>query len=457
MAHIDTSKHLDAPWWRRNLVALVIAALAITALLIWHFRPAPEGAAATGGADKSAKGQSKAGKGGASKFGGGDPNRPQPVSAVAAKSGDLNVVQTALGTVAALRTATVKTRADGLLQMILFKEGETVKEGAVLARIDPAPYQVALEQAEGQLARDAATLANAKVDLDRYQKLLSQDSIASQQVDQQVAMVKQLEGTVKLDQAGVDNAKLQLSWTNITAPIGGLVGLRQVDQGNMVHGSDANGIVSITQLDPITVLFTIPQDTLPRILARLRSGDKPSVEAWDREQKNLLAKGTLATTDNQIDVSTGTVRLRAQFDNSAGKLFPNQFVNVKMVVDTLHNVIMVPTAAVQRATQGTILYVVNDDNTVTVRPVKLGASEGEMTAVDSGVKAGERVVTDGVDRIREGAKVDVIVPGAPAHAGGDASKRTPEQREAFKKKLESMTPEQREAFKKQREAAKSGS
>jgi len=279
--------------------------------------------------------------------------------------------------------------------------------------------------------------------------------------------VKQLEGTVKLDQAQVDNAKLQLSWCTITAPVGGLVGLRQVDPGNMIHGSDANGLVVITQLDPISVIFTIPQDTLPRVIARMKAGDRPPVEAWDREQKTMLARGTLTATDSQIDVSTGTVRLRASFSNAQGKLFPNQFVNVKMVVDTLHNAVIVPTAAVQRATQGTIVYVVNDDNTASVRAVTLGATEGESTSIESGLKAGERVVTDGVDRIREGAKVEVVVPGAPPQAAGDASKReefrkrlqamTPEQREAFKKKWEAMTPEQREAFKKQREAAKSGS
>ena len=462
MADLTARKPYDGarPWWRRNLIALGIVAIAIIALLAWYFWPAaPADAQATG--DKGAKSQSgkasaKSGAGG--KYGGGDPTKAQPVSVAAAKTGDLNIVQTALGTVTALKTATVKTRADGLLQKVLFNEGDMVKEGALLAKIDPAPYEVALEQAEGQLARDAAMLANAKVDLDRYQKLLAQDSIASQQVDQQVAMVKQLEGTVKLDQAGVDNAKLQLSWTNITAPVGGLVGLRQVDQGNMVHGSDSNGIVVITQLDPITVLFTIPQDTLPRILARLKSGDKPPVEAWDREQKTMLSRGALATTDNQVDVSTGTVKLRATFSNADAKLFPNQFVNVRMVVDTLHNVVLIPTAAVQRATQGTIVYVVSDDGTVSVRTVKLGASEGEMSSIDSGIKPGERVVTDGVDRIREGAKVEVIVPGAPPRGGGgDASKRTPEQREAFKKKMDSMTPEQREEYKKNRAAAKSGS
>lgn len=448
-----TASKLDGarPWWRRHPIALIAAAIAIVAVLAWILWPSSSGNAGSTGA---AKGQPKGGgkSGGASKFGGGDPNRAQPVSVATAKSGDLNIVQTALGTVTALRTATVKTRADGLLQSVLFKEGDTVKEGAVLAKIDPAPYEVALEQAAGQLARDDATLANARLDLDRYRKLLAQDSIASQQVDQQAALVKQLEGTVKLDQAQVDNAKLQLSWCTITAPVGGLVGLRLVDPGNMVHGSDGTGLVVITQLDPITVLFTIPQDTLPRIISRLKSGDKPPVEAWDREQKTLLARGTLSATDSQIDVSTGTVKLRATFNNAQARLFPNQFVNVKMVVDTLHDVVTIPSAAVQRATQGTIVYVVNDDNTASVRPVKLGATEGEMTGIDSGLKAGERVVTDGVDRIREGAKVEVVVPGAPARGAGDASKR-----EELKKKWESMTPEQREAFKKQREAAKKGS
>ena len=464
MADLTASKLQGArPWWRHP-VTLAIAAVAIVALA-WHFWPSHE--ADSGGAQATkAPGKGAGRSGAATKFGGGDPNRPQPVTAVAARTGDLNVIQTALGTVTALRTATVKTRADGLLQSVSFLEGDIVREGAVLAKIDPAPYEVALEQAVGQLARDQATLANAKVDLDRYQKLLAQDSIASQQVDQQVALVKQLEGTVKLDQAQVDNAKLQLSWCTITAPVGGLVGLRQVDPGNMIHGSDANGLVVITQLDPISVIFTIPQDTLPRIIARMKAGDRPPVEAWDREQKTMLARGTLSATDSQIDVSTGTVKLRASFSNAQGRLFPNQFVNVKMVVDTLHDAVIVPSAAVQRATQGTIVYVVNDDNTVNVRSVKLGATEGESTSIESGVKAGERVVTDGVDRIREGAKVEVVVPGAPPRGGGDAAKReefkkrleslTPEQREAFKKKWESMTPEQREAFKKQR-AAKSGS
>jgi multidrug efflux system membrane fusion protein len=330
-------------------------------------------------------------------------------------------VQSALGTVTAARTAIVRPRVDGLLQSIAFDDGQLVKPGQVLAEIDSAPFQVALEQAEGQYARDKAQLENARVDLARYQTLLKQDSIAQQQVEQQAALVKQLEGTVKIDQAGVDNARLQLSYTRISAPIGGRLGLRQVDAGNMVHSSDANGLVVITQVQPIGVIFTIPQDVLPQVLQRMRAGDKLPVEAWDRDQKQMLDRGTLLSTDNQIDVTTGTVKLKAEMPNPQFKLFPNQFVNVRMVVNTLHGVVVVPSAAIQRNTQGSFVWVVRDDSTVTQRPVTTGPTEGQDTAIQSGVQAGERVVTDGVDRIREGAKVDVIVPGAkPAPAAGAA-------------------------------------
>jgi len=310
-----------------------------------------------------------------------------------------------------------------LLQSITFTDGQAVKAGQVLAEIDPAPFQVALEQAEGQLARDRAQLENAKVDLARYQALLKQDSIAEQQVDQQAALVKQLDGTVKVDQAAVDTAKLQLSYTRITAPIGGRLGLRQVDAGNMVHSTDANGLVVITQVQPIGVIYTIPQDVLPAVLSRMRNGDKLPVEAWDRDQKEMLDRGTLVSTDNQIDVTTGTVKLKAEMPNPQLKLFPNQFVNVRMVVDTLHNVVVVPTAAIQRNTQGTFVWVVRDDSTVTQRPVTTGPAEGQSTAIQSGLKSGERVVTDGVDRIREGAKVEVIVPGAKPPAAPAAGPR----------------------------------
>jgi len=355
------------PRWLVPVV--VVLALVIAGWAAWHFfgrSDAPaDGKQASAKDAKAGKG---AGKGG--RFGGGDPNRAQPVAVVAAKRGEINVTQTALGTVMALKTATVRPRVDGLLVNILFTEGQFVKQGDVLAQIDPVPFQVALSQAEGQLARDAAQLNNARLDHARYQKLLEQDSIAAQQVDAQAAQVQQLEGTVKVDQAIVDNARLNLSYTRITAPLSGRLGLRVVDAGNMVRGSDATGIAVITQVDPISVLFTIPQDSLPRVIARLKAGEKPGVDAWDREQKNLLAKGTLITVDNQIDVQTGTVRLKAEFPNSEGKLYPNQFVNVRMVVDVRQDVVVIPTAGVQRGAQGTVVYVVKEDNTVTLRPVE---------------------------------------------------------------------------------------
>jgi multidrug efflux system membrane fusion protein len=268
-----------------------------------------------------------------------------------------------------------------------------------------------------------AQLQNARVDLERYRTLLKQDSIASQQVDAQEAIVRQFEGTVKIDRAVVDNAKLQLGYTKVAAPIGGRLGLRQVDVGNTVHPGDTNGIIVITQVNPLTTVFTIPQDSLQRLLAELRRGDRIDVEAWDREQKNKLATGQLITTDNQVDVTTGTVKLKAQFPNDNGMLFPNQFVNVRMVVDIRTDVTVIPTAAVQTGPQGTVVYVVKEDNTVSMRPIKLGPAEGERVMVESGVEPGDRVVTDGIDRLREGAKVEVVQPIAPGPGGrGGAGK-----------------------------------
>jgi multidrug efflux system membrane fusion protein len=438
---------------------VLITLLGFGAWYFWGGSPSdalPKTGDATKGG-KAGKGGGGAGKGGGGRFGGGDPNRAQPVAIAEAKIGDVNIVQTALGTVMATRTATVRPRVDGLLQSVLFTEGQFVKAGDGLAQVDPAPFQVALSQAEGQLARDAATLNNARLDLERYRTLLAQDSAPAQQVDQQASLVKQLEGTVKMDQAQMDNARLQLSWTRITAPLGGQTGLRLVDPGNMVRSSDTTGLVVITQVDPITALFTIPQDALPRVLARIKKGDKPAVQAWDRDQKSMLAAGTLISADNQIDVTTGTVKLKAQFANGDGKLFPNQFVNVRMVVDVLRGTVVVPTAAIQRDNQGTIVYAVQDDNTVAVRRVQIGPSEGEITAVVSGLKAGERAIVDGVDRVREGAKVEVVQPAAPGAARAPRSPgpgTDPQKREEFKKRLEAMTPAQREEFRKNREAQK---
>jgi multidrug efflux system membrane fusion protein len=494
----------DAPTRSERRRVWIVGAIVLAILVAaaaWYWWPSSTQAPAKG--SEAAKG--KAGeKGGAGKGGrfGADPNRVQPVAAATARVGDINVVQTGLGTATALRTVTVKPRVDGQLKSVDFVEGQLVRAGEVLAQIDPIPFQVALSQAEGQLARDAAQLNNARLDHERYRKLLEQDSIAAQQVDAQAAQVRQLEGTVKIDQAQVDNAKLNLSYTRITAPISGRTGLRQVDAGNMVRGGDATGIAILTQIDPITVLFTIPQDTLPRVLQRLRAGEKPAIEAWDREQKALLAKGTLITADNQIDVQTGTVRLKAEFANAEGKLYPNQFVNIRMVVDTRTGLVVVPSAAIQRGAQGTVVYVVKPDNSVTLRPVVLGPTEGLLTAIEKGVEAGERVVTDGVDRIREGSRVEVTeatatgappVPAARQRGEGkgegkkggrrDAEGKAPEtpkgapkadaakvelapegregkgkrvegmdpaKREEFMKRFQGMTPEQKEEFKKRR-------
>ncbi len=441
------------------VILAIIAGMAVAAWFMFiRADPAPA-TAAKGGASQEGKAGGASGKGsgkgGAGKGGGrfgGDPNRVQPVTAAAARTGDLKIVQTALGTATASKVVTVKPRVDGQLQSIAFEEGQLVKQGQALAQIDPVPFQVALQQVEGNLAQTAAQLNNARLDLERYRTLLTQDSIAAQQVDQQAAQVRQLEGTVKIGQAQVDNAKLQLSYTRITAPIGGRVGLKQVDAGNMVRGSDATGIAVITQVDPIAVVFTIPQDTLPRVLARLKAGERIEVEAWDREQKEVLARGRLITTDNQIDVTTGTVKLKAEFPNPEGKLFPNQFVNVRMTVDIRKNVVIVPSAAIQGGAQATVVYVVKEDSTVTLRPVKTGPIEGQNTAIESGLAAGERVITDGVDRIREGAKVEVTQPGAAG--GGARGTIDPAKREEIRKKMEAMTPEQREQFRKQRQEAR---
>ncbi|KML09006.1 MULTISPECIES: MdtA/MuxA family multidrug efflux RND transporter periplasmic adaptor subunit [Burkholderia] len=390
---------------RRTLMAGALAVVVIGGLLWWHpwNRTPAAGSAATGAGASAAGGGGHRGRGGPAAMA----NIPQPVQVATATQGEMPIVLSALGTVTPLANVTVKTQLSGYLQSVSFQEGQIVRKGDVLAQIDPRPYQVALENAEGTHARDAALLATARLDLKRYQTLLSQDSIASQTVDTQASLVKQYEGAVKTDQAAIDSAKLNLTYARITAPVSGRVGLRQVDPGNYVTPGDTNGIVVITQLQPMSVIFTTSEDNLPQILKQVNAGQKLSVTAYNRNNTVPLETGSLATLDNQIDTSTGTVKLRANFDNKEGMLFPNQFVNTRLLVDVMRNATIVPTSAVLTGSIGQFVYVVKPDNTVTVRKVTVGPVDGERTSIVSGVSLGERVVTDGSDRLREGAKISI--------------------------------------------------
>jgi len=334
------------------------------------------------------------------------------------KEGDVPVYLNGLGTVTGLSTVAVKPRVDGELVHVAFKEGGLVREGDLLAEIDPRPFQVQLMKAEGDLLRDEALLKNAQLDLERYNTLLDQDSIAAQQVATQEATVKQYQGIVAADRALVANARLQLSYAKITAPISGRLGLRMVDKGNIVKVSDANGIAVITQTQPISVVFTLPEDQVPAIMKKLHSGKALPVEAYDRGGKNKLAQGRLLAVDNRIDPSTGTVKLKSEFDNEDEMLFANQFVNIRMKIDTLHGVAIVPSAAIQNGSSGSFVYVVKDGQIASTRPVKLGPADGEQVAVLEGLQAGELVVVEGADKLREEARVKMIDRGG-ALAGGN--------------------------------------
>ncbi|OQW70306.1 MAG: multidrug transporter subunit MdtA [Proteobacteria bacterium ST_bin11] len=350
-------------------------------------------------------------------------NAPVSVAAALSLQGDLPIYLSGLGTVTPLHTVTVRSRVDGELIRVTFTEGQAVRQGELLAEIDPRPYQVAVQQAEGQLLRDEALLKNAEIDQERYQTLLEQDSIAAQQTATQAALVKQYRGTVEIDRAQLDNAKLQLSFARITAPLAGRIGLRLVDQGNMVRANDVNGLAVITQVQPISVVFTLPEDEIPAIMRRWRSGDAIAIDAYDRAGQQKLASGKLLAVDNQIDASTGTLKLRAQFDNEDRTLFANQFVNIKMRLDTLRAATLAPSAAIQHGANGEFVYLIKDDNSITVRPVKTGPADGETVAILQGLAPNEKLVIDGADKLREGRQVNVIdkansataTPSKPAH------------------------------------------
>jgi multidrug efflux system membrane fusion protein len=374
------------------------------------------------------------------------------VSVATVASGEITVRIPALGTITPLATVTVKTQISGQLQKIFFKEGQLVKEGELLALIDPRPYEAALAQQEGNLRRDQSLLADARLNLKRYEDLITEDSVAQQQVDTQRALVDQYVGTVASDEAQIKTARINLAYCHITAPVNGRVGLRQVDQGNYVTPGDTNGIVVITELQPITAIFPIPEDNVTKVMQRMHDGATLTAEAYDRTNSAKLADGKVLTLDNQIDLSTGTVKLRALFDNKDNTLFPNQFVNIQLILDTLTNQAVMPNAAVHRGAPNgvitTFVYLVNQDNTVSVRPVTLGVADGERVAVTAGLTPGAIVVTEGGDRLRDGATVQLPPTDSTTRTAG--SPGVPPSADASGSQQPNVTPQQQPSGAQQR-------
>lgn len=418
---------------------LGVGALAI-ALLVWWFWPAakteqgPGASSAQSGQQQGRRRGPNApglapGPGGGGGFGGGFMGGPTPVRVAAAREADFPVYFSALGTVTATNTVNVRGRVSGQLIKLPFEEGQQVKAGAVLAVIDPRPYQVALQQAEGTLVQNQAQLRNAELDLKRYQGLYAEDSIAKQTLDTQEALVNQYRGTLKNNEAAVAEARLNLDFTQVKAPIAGRLGLRQVDVGNLITSGDTTPIVVITQTQPISVAFTLPERDLPSVVERYREGRALEVEAWDRGGVKQLATGVLQSLDNQIDTTTGTLKLKARFGNDKETLFPNQFVNVRLRAETIEKAVLLPSAAVQHGADGSFVYVLEGDKKVRIRSLKLGPSDAQNTVIAEGLKAGERVVLEGTDRLRDGSEVEIVhdsdaVPASPTEqlkGGGEQS------------------------------------
>ncbi|HKD52178.1 MAG TPA: MdtA/MuxA family multidrug efflux RND transporter periplasmic adaptor subunit [Candidatus Acidoferrum sp.] len=413
-SRVKTDTSADKPsknrWW---LWALVLAGIVVG---VWYFRGGHTPSEAANPSAPAAAGRGRGGAGGMGNF-------SVPVVVATAQQGDLPVYFNGLGTVTAFNTVTVHSRVDGQLVNVAYREGQYVHEGDLLVQIDPRPYQVQLEQAEGQLAKDQALRKDAQVNFERYKLLFDEGVIPQQQLDTQGSLVGQFDGAIKSDQSQVDNAKLQLTYSRITAPITGRVGLRLVDPGNIVHASDQNGIVVITQLQPISVLFSLPQDQLPQVSSKLRAGIQLNVEAYDRNDTQKIATGKLLTIDNEIDTTTGTYKLKSVFNNSDNSLFPNQFVNVHLLVDTMHNLTIVPASAIQRGPQGTYVYAVGGDNTVKIRPVAVALTTATNVGLSGGVNTGDIVVVDGQDKLQDGSKVTPTTAG-PSNGNGGAQSAT---------------------------------